>query len=318
MQSALVGYTGFVGSNLLRSRSFDRQFNSKNISEIAGGQYHEVICAGAPSVMWAANADPAGDARNLASLVEALGKADIGRLVLISTIGVFDDVAAKYTESSARFEQQNAYGRNRRQLEVELTSSFSDVHIIRLPALFGPGLKKNFVFDLLNPEPSFIKPEKFDLLLKAFTDSETILLQKAYVYDADLDMWAYQRSEYRNTATSRALIEAFRQENYLSAQFTNSESRFQYYNLANLANDIDLTIDNGIDVLNICSTPLKAGQVHQFLTGKEFKNTAPPQVNEDVRSIHGPAFGSNGSYLYQKDEILDDLKLFYSSFMGKS
>ncbi len=267
--------------------------------------------------MWAANADPEGDARNLASLVKALGKADIGRLVLISTIGVFDDVAAKYTESSAQFEQQNAYGRNRRQLEVQLTSRFSEVHIIRLPALFGPGLKKNFVFDLLNPEPSFIKPEKFDLLLKAFPDSGTILLQKAYVYDADLDMWAYQRSEYRNTATSRALIEAFKQENFLSAQFTNSESCFQYYNLANLAKDINLVIDNGIDVLNICSAPLQASEVHKSLTGQEFENTAPPQVNEDVRSNHGPVFGSNGPYLYEKNEILDDLKLFYSSFMGK-
>lgn len=318
MQSALVGYTGFVGGNLLQSRSFDRQFNSANISEIAGHKYDEVICAGAPSVMWAANADPESDARNLASLVETLGKTDIGRLVLISTIGVFDDVSAQYTESDVQFEQQNAYGRNRRQLEVELASRFSDTHIVRLPALFGPGLKKNFIFDLLNPEPSFVKPEKFDLLLDAFSDADAAILQEAYTYDTDLDMWAYRREEYRNSIISRTLIDAFEQQNFLSIQFTNSESQFQYYSLTNLAKDIDLAIDSGIDVLNICSAPVKANEVHQFLTGKEFENSAPPRVIEDVRSDYGSVFGPGGPYLYQKNEILDDLKLFYSSFMEQS
>ena len=34
--SALIGYTGFVGSNLLRQRAFDATFNSKNIEQISG------------------------------------------------------------------------------------------------------------------------------------------------------------------------------------------------------------------------------------------------------------------------------------------
>ena len=39
MKSALIGYTGFVGSTLLRQRPFDEQYNSKNIREIAGQQF---------------------------------------------------------------------------------------------------------------------------------------------------------------------------------------------------------------------------------------------------------------------------------------
>ena len=318
MQSALIGHTGFVGRNLLQSRSFDGQFNSANISEIAGRKFDEVICAGAPSVMWAANADPEGDARNLENLADALRKADIGRMILVSTIGVFDDVSAQYTESNARFEQRYAYGRNRRQLEVDLASSFGETHIVRLPALFGPGLKKNFIFDILNPEPSFIKPDKFDALAGAFSHAESAALKQAYAYDAGLDMWAYERAEYRNSDISKALIAAFARENFLSTQFTNSESRFQYYNLANLSRDIDIAVQKDIEVLNICSEPVQASAVHKFLTGTEFANTGPARVDEDVRSDHGAAFGSDSNYLYDKSAILDDLKRFCASSGGQS
>lgn len=318
MQSALIGHTGFVGSNLLSSRSFDGQFNSANISDIAGRKFDEVICAGAPSVMWAANADPETDARNLEKLVDALRKADIGRMILVSTIGVFDDVSAQYIESNARFEQQHAYGRNRRQLEVDLASTFDAMHIVRLPALFGPGLKKNFIFDILNPQPSFIKPEKFDALVGAFSDTESAALQQAYAYDASLEMWAYKRAEYMNSDIAKSLIAAFARENFLSTQFTNSESRFQYYNLANLSRDIVTAVQKDIEVLNICSAPVQASAVHRFLTGTEFANTAPPRVDEDVRSDHGAAFGSDSDYLYGKSAILDDLKRFYLSSVGQS
>ena len=35
-RSALIGYTGFVGSNLVRQHSFDAMFNSQNIDSISG------------------------------------------------------------------------------------------------------------------------------------------------------------------------------------------------------------------------------------------------------------------------------------------
>ena len=41
--SALIGYTGFVGSTLLKQRSFDACFNSANIDQIAGRSF-DLVC----------------------------------------------------------------------------------------------------------------------------------------------------------------------------------------------------------------------------------------------------------------------------------
>ena len=56
--TALIGYTGFVGSNLLRQRPFDACFNSSNIDQIAGRSFDLVVCCGARAEKWKANADP--------------------------------------------------------------------------------------------------------------------------------------------------------------------------------------------------------------------------------------------------------------------
>ena len=44
MKIALIGYTGFVGSNLLNQYEFTACYNSKNIQEIHGKDYDLCIC----------------------------------------------------------------------------------------------------------------------------------------------------------------------------------------------------------------------------------------------------------------------------------
>ncbi|MFC6477946.1 hypothetical protein ACFQDN_17640 [Pseudomonas asuensis] len=61
LPDALIGYSGFVGSTLLKQKDFEGQFRSTNISEVGEKPYRTLVCAGAPAQKWIANKDPDAD-----------------------------------------------------------------------------------------------------------------------------------------------------------------------------------------------------------------------------------------------------------------
>lgn len=307
-RTGLIGATGFVGGLLAARRHYDRLYDSKSIGSIAGEHFDLVVCAGAPATMWAANSNPQMDAANLDSLHAALRSATIRRLVLVSTIAVFDDVSAGYTEDTARFEVNKPYGRHRRLLEVRANESF-DCHVIRLPALFGAGLKKNFIFDLTHPIPSYINPGRFQQLQACFSEAEKQILERRFVYDEALGMWQFLRRDIGATELE-PLEQAFRRANFVARDFTNSRSEFQFYNTERLADDIDTCLKHGIRTLNVCSEPIRATDIHQELFGAPYENGTPAVVREDVRTNHAGAFGATGPYLYSRGAVLSDLRQF--------
>jgi nucleoside-diphosphate-sugar epimerase len=147
MSSALIGHTGFVGGNLRQQYPFDAFFNSSNIGEIVGRSFELVVCAGTPAAKWKANRDPEGDRACLGRLREALGGAAARQVVLISTVDVFGRTGGADEEAPPA--GATPYGRHRLELERFVAGRF-DTLVVRLPALFGPGLKKNAVYDLLH------------------------------------------------------------------------------------------------------------------------------------------------------------------------
>jgi len=147
--TALIGHTGFVGGNLLAQRPFDALYNSSNIDEIAGRTFDLIVCAGAPAEKWKANADPERDLANIERLAAAVTQASARRFVLLSTVDVFGSPIAVDEQSPVSTEGLHAYGRNRRLLEERIASHF-DTTIVRLPGLYGPGLKKNVIYDFLH------------------------------------------------------------------------------------------------------------------------------------------------------------------------
>lgn len=142
--NTLIGHTGFVGSNLSKQFSFNKFYNSKNINDIINYEHELVVCSGISSVKWQANKNPEQDYKQICSLIKNLEKTKIQKLILISTIAVYDNPA------------DNAYGQNRLYAETYLKNTFDDIHIVRLPSLFGDGLRKNAIYDLLNNEYSFL------------------------------------------------------------------------------------------------------------------------------------------------------------------
>lgn len=151
MNAALIGHTGFVGGNLARQFAFTDFYNSKNIDQIAGHMYDLIVCSGMPAAKWLANRDPIGDRAVLDRLAGFLLQTSAIRVVIISTvdvypspIGVDEDTAIELTDAMP------AYGKHRLMLERAAAAHFPESLVVRLPALFGPGLKKNAIYDLLH------------------------------------------------------------------------------------------------------------------------------------------------------------------------
>ena len=162
-EDALIGHTGFVGSNLRRQRDFAASFNSGSIGEIDGRRFDEVVCAGVSAVKWWANQNPDEDRARIEGLMRHLETITVRHFTLISTIDVYDPPVGVTERDPPVLEGLHAYGRHRAMLERFVAARFETHQIVRLPALFGPGLKKNAIFDLMhdnrvaliNPASSF-------------------------------------------------------------------------------------------------------------------------------------------------------------------
>jgi dTDP-4-dehydrorhamnose reductase len=150
MSNALIGFSGFVGSTLLKQAPFESLYRSTNIGEIEGRSFDTVVCAGAPAQKWIANREPEADREKIEGLIAHLKSMTCKTFVLISTVDVFKNPLGVDEDTSMDEEGLNAYGLHRRLLEKFVESHFSRHLIVRLPGLVGPGLRKNVIFDFLN------------------------------------------------------------------------------------------------------------------------------------------------------------------------
>ena len=150
MTSALIGHTGFVGGNLARAHRFDHHFNSRNFRDMAGRRFDLAVCAGLTAAKWLANRDPSADWSRIAALADILARVDADKFMLISTIDVYPEPVDVDETTAIDIHSGHAYGRHRLKFERFVAERFPGSQVLRLPALFGPGLKKNVLFDLIN------------------------------------------------------------------------------------------------------------------------------------------------------------------------
>lgn len=157
---ALIGSTGFVGSNLASQFLFGDKFNSSNITQICHQEYDLVICAGIQAKKWWANQNEAEDLAGINTLLECLKTVTAKQFVLISTVDVYPNPAGVDESSFIDYSSNHAYGKHRFMAEDYIRSHFANHLILRLPGLFGTGIKKNVIHDLLNNhELEKINPE---------------------------------------------------------------------------------------------------------------------------------------------------------------
>lgn len=260
--------------------------------------------------MFDANRQPENDRQAIERLIAQLGRIKAERFVLISTIAVLDGFSAS-DEDTASFEGSLPYGVHRRLLEEFVAANFPDALVVRLPALFGAGLKKNFLFDLLNPMPSMLS----DARLKAFRDElgDKLggIVTGLYRHDPVLDLRVVDRSALAASAYRRELEAKAVELGFSAEQFTNRESQFQYYDLGSLWTDIQLCLDAGLRVIHLAPAPLRASDIFERIIGETMPETPARLHREDMRTSHFGLWGKAGPYIADEGDVLHELDRFF-------
>jgi hypothetical protein len=150
VSSALIGYSGFVGGHLAGRERFDLEVNRANLEALRGRRLERLVCAGLPAAKWLANREPQADRDNMLRLCGVLGSVTARRVTVISTIDVYPRTREADEDFDCARWPNHPYGTNRLNFETFVRERFPHALIVRLPALFGPGLRKNVLFDLLH------------------------------------------------------------------------------------------------------------------------------------------------------------------------
>jgi len=311
-RTGLVGHTGFVGGALLRQTRFDACYNSATIAAIDGEAFGTLVCAAAPGSMIEANRAPERDKAAIDALIARLDGVSAQRFVLISSIAVLADFAGGDDETTGAFQQDLAYGRHRRALEAFVEARFPGSLIVRLPALFGAGLRKNFLFDLMNPVPSLLTEAKRNALLQALDGDLAPWLAALYTPDAATGLLKLDRAVL-NADPRRATLEAALDALEATAtQFHHRETTYQYYDTGRLWQDIGIALAAGLTHLHLAPEPLTARAIHAALTGRPMPETPARLHREDMRTAHAALWGAEGPYQFSAAATLDSLAAFYS------
>ena len=298
----LVGYTGFVGSNLVEQTQFDALYNSSNIQNSFGTSPDLLIFSGVRAEKFLANNQPEIDFEIIKEAIENIKKINPKQIVLISTVDVYPNPVDVDENNLIDNSQSQAYGKNRHYLEKWVEENFEKHLILRLPALLGKNLKKNFIYDLIHVIPAMLTEQKF---LELYENNKWIK-----------DFYTQQENTfYKLNSISndqkKALKKQFLNINFSAINFTDSRGIFQFYNLSHLWKDINFALENNIKKLNLATEPLSANEIYFSVFNKNFENEFlknPPIY--DFHSIHASKFNDSQKYIQSKEEILNDIKSF--------
>lgn len=304
----LVGYTGFVGSNLNLQRKFDKTFNSKNIENAFGTNPDLCVYAGVRAEKFLANKDPEKDLETIKDTIENIKKINPKKLVLISTIDVYKNPVKVDENSVIDTENLHAYGLNRYYLENWVAENIEDYHIIRLPGLFGRNLKKNFIYDLINLIPSMLNEAKYKELAE-----KSELISKHYISQEN----GFYKCAYKTEEERQLLKEAFDNIGFSALNFTDSRGVFQFYNLAYLWSHIEIAIKNNIRLLNLAVEPVSVSEIYKKVRGTDFINEVASVIPKyDFNTIYANNFGGKNGYIFDKQQSINDIYNFVKDGMN--
>lgn len=297
----LVGYTGFVGSNLSAQTNFDKLFNSKNIQKAFGLNPDLLIYSGVRAEKFLANKEPEKDFAIIEEAINNIKKINPQKIILISTVDVYPSAVNVNEETIIDQEILQPYGKNRLYLEQWVESNFEDYLILRLPALFGLNIKKNFIYDVIHIIPAMLnealyqKYNKHDWIVSNYT------LQDNGFYKLNV-----VSKEEREILKSNFLSLGFSALN-----FTDSRGIFQFYNLKNLWKHIEIATANNLKKVNLATEPIGVNEIYKTVFHKEFVNELSVTIpHYDFQTVYAKYFDNAENYIENKETVLLEIVEF--------
>ncbi len=112
----------------------------------------------------------------------------------------------------------------------------------------------------------------------------------------------------------KILKQQFLDVGFSALNFTDSRGSFQFYNLKNLWNDIQIAQKNGVKKLNLATEPIVVSEIYQAVYGNDFVNELNnPVPNYNFYTIHAQLFQKQENYINSKKEVLQDIVNFIKS-----
>ena len=201
-----------------------------------------------------------------------------------------------------RTEDLSAYGKNRRYLEQWVEENVKDHLIVRLPAIYGIHMKKNFIYDYIHVIPAMLNQAKYEELKE-----KDPFFTKYYTLQDN----GFYRCGNLDKEDAAKLRKYFKRVGFSALNFTDSRSVYQFYALKYLWAHIERAMKLGIRKLNLAVEPLSVQEVYAYLNGGRFVNElAKEPFDYDFHTIHAEEFGGANGYLFSKEQVLGDLAEF--------
>lgn len=298
MRDLLVGSTGFVGNNLQKQHGFFMQVHSVDVDKAYGLKPELCVYSGIPAAMFLANENPVADLEVMKDARENLRRIKPRKTILISTVATYSDCDGKNESYESDKKLLSAYGKNRLQLEEWVMEDHGNVQIIRLPAIYAMGLKKNFLYDLHYVVPQMIIAEKFNEI-----KSECRLIRESYQLSSN---GYYILKDHCN---KKELKNYFLKSEFNALSFTDSRSRYQFYNLSRLWNDIGIVTEIGKPLVNLVTPPITTFDIYEAVTGKnDWKNEMDKKpYNYDLRTQYDKVFGFSKGYICEYETEIKNI-----------
>ena len=303
MKTAIVGYTGFVGSNICASTKFDAYYNSKNIEEAFGTNPDLLIYSGVRAEMFIANKFPEKDLVVIENAIENIKKINPKRVVLISSIAVYNQTFDVDEDIIINKEESTVYGRNRRILEEWVEQNYSDSLVVRLPGIYGINLKKNFLYDMINVIPAMLTEAKYNELAAI----STLVRDNYQMQDNGFAKCTAVEKNLRKSLKSE-----FQRLGFTALIFTDSRGIFQYFHLGQLWALIEKALDANVRVLNVAVEPVTIAEIYSYVyDGKQFCNELnKPVPHFDFKTKYTDILGGKDGYILDKETCLKQIKEF--------